>query len=208
MKISKQKVLDKVYTAENHQDLMDAYKDWATDYEDDTVKKFGYVAHKVSAQALNKFMPEKDTTILDAGCGTGLVGECLDEMGYESIDALDYSKEMLECAKSKGVYNEFYHADLSKTLSMEDNSYDAVICVGTFTYAHVGPQGFDELIRITKPGGKICFTVRDGAFEDLDYRSYMVELEKRGDWELLEMSDAPYLAKEEVNCKLCTYAVG
>jgi len=207
MKISKQEVLDKVYTADNHEDLMDAYKDWAGDYDGDTVQKFGYVAHEVSAKALNKFMPDTDAVILDAGCGTGLVGEVLNKMGYGKIDALDYSREMLVEAESKGIYDACIQADLSKTLDMEENTYDAVICVGTFTYGHVGPEGFDELVRITKPGGRICFTIRDGAFEDYDYRSHMVKLEQNGTWELLEMADAPYLAKEDVNCKLCTYAV-
>ncbi|GAB7023262.1 class I SAM-dependent DNA methyltransferase [Salidesulfovibrio brasiliensis] len=207
MKISKQEVLDKVYTADNHKDLMDAYKLWAKDYDGDTVDKFGYVAPMVSAQTLNKFMPETEVRILDAGCGTGLVGQILQDMGYKKMDALDYSKEMLDIAEEKGVYDACFHADLSKPLEMKDNAYDAVICVGTFTYGHVGPQAFDELIRITKPGGHICFTIRDGAFEDYDFREHMIDLEQKERWELLEMSDQPYLAKEDVNCKLCTYAV-
>lgn len=186
---------------------MDAYKDWAQDYDGDTVENFGYVAHVVSAKALNKFLPQRETAILDAGCGTGLVGELLREMGYQTIDALDYSREMLQVAQDKGVYDAYHHADLSKPLLMDQNTYDAVICVGTFTYGHVGPQAFEELIRITKPRGVICFTIRDGAFEEYDFRENMVSLEREGAWELLEMSDAPYLSKEGVNCKLCTFAV-
>lgn len=205
--ISKQQVLDKVYTADNHEDLMDAYKDWATDYDGDTVEKFGYVAHEVSARALQKFMPDTNGNILDAGCGTGLVADVLHQMGYTTMDALDYSQEMLDIAQEKGIYKNYYHADLSKPLNFDDDTYDAVICVGTFTYGHVGPKGFDELIRITKPGGRICFTIRDGAFEDYGFRKHMVQLEQDGAWELLEMTDSPYLAKEGVNCKLCTYAV-
>lgn len=205
--ISKQEILEKVYTADNHKDLMEAYKLWAQDYDGDTVEDFGYVAPTVSAKALNKFLPDTTSTILDAGCGTGLVGEILQTLGYQCLDALDYSKEMLDLAQEKGVYRSCIHADLSAPLKMQDNTYDAIICVGTFTYGHVGPQAFDELIRITKPKGVICFTIRDGAFQEYNFRGRMIELEQGGAWELLEMRDQPYLAKENVNCKLCSYQV-
>lgn len=206
--ISKQEILEKVYTADNHKDLMEAYKLWAGDYDGDTVEDFGYVAPAVSAKTLSKFMPDTKATILDAGCGTGLVGEILQTLGYGELDALDYSREMLDQAREKEIYRSCIHADLSAPLEIRDNTYDATICVGTFTYGHVGPQAFDELIRITKPEGLICFTIREGAFQDYNFRERMIELEQDGSWELLEMSDQPYLAKEDVNCKLCTYQTG
>ncbi len=207
MKISKQEVLEKVYTADNHGDLMDAYQLWAGDYDSDTVEKFGYVAPIGAAKALDKFMGNHEALILDAGCGTGLVGQVLRKMGYKNMDALDYSQAMLDQAKEKGVYGKFFQADLSKPVALDSNAYDAVICVGALTYAHVGPEAFDEFIRITKPGGHVCFTIREGAYEDYDYRKQMLELEKNNAWELLELRDTDYLAKENVTCKLCTYAV-
>jgi predicted TPR repeat methyltransferase len=73
--VSDNKTLDKVYTAKNHEQLMDAYKDWASEYDADTVDRFGYVAHVASAEALDRVLDSKDAAILDAGCGTGLVGE-------------------------------------------------------------------------------------------------------------------------------------
>lgn len=203
--ISKQEILEKVYTADNHDDLMEAYKLWAKDYDGDTVDNFGYVAPTVSAKTLKKFLTDTDANILDAGCGTGLVGEILQTFDYKRMDALDYSKEMLDLAEEKGIYNACIHADLNAPLDIKDNTYDAIICVGTFTYGHVGPEAFTELIRVTKPGGVICFTIRDGAFQDYDFRETMIKLEQDGSWELLEMCDQPYLANEGVNCKLCTY---
>lgn len=207
MTISKQEVLNKVYTADNHDDLMDAYKLWAEDYDADVVDKFGYVAHIVSSKALQAYLTDKNARILDAGCGTGLVGEVLDDMGYGNIDALDYSQEMLDEAEKKGVYKELIHADLCKSLDMPDNAYGAIICVGTFTYGHVGADCFKELIRVTSSGGYIVFTIREGAYEEHDYRSAMLELEETGLWELVEMRTMDYLQKEGVTCKVCVYKV-
>lgn len=205
--VSENQTLDKVYTAKNHEELMDAYKDWAVEYDTDTVDRFGYVAHIASADALDKALGDKAARILDAGCGTGLVGEQLAQKGYKAMDALDYSREMLEEAKGKNVYRQHIQADLSKPLEIADNSYDAVVCTGTFTYGHVEAHAFDELIRITKPGGIICFTIREGAYEDYNYRQRMITLEQQQKWELIGMVDTDYLKNEGVTCKLCTYKV-
>ena len=85
--------------------------------------------------------------------------------------------------------------------------YDAVVCTGTFTYGHVKANAFDELVRVTRPGGIICFTIREGAYEDYGYRQRMIELEQSKAWELLSMQDADYLKEENIGCKLCTYKV-
>lgn len=205
--VSDNKTLDKVYTAKNHEELMDAYKDWASDYDTDTVDRFGYVAHVATADALDKVMESHDAYILDAGCGTGLVGEELLKMGYSRMDALDYSKEMLDVAAEKEIYQAHIQADLSKPLDIQDDTYDAIVCTGTFTYGHVKSSAFDELIRVTKPGGTICFTIRQGAYEDYGYRSKMIDLEQENAWELIGMHDTDYLKNEGVTCKMCTYKV-
>lgn len=193
------------YEAETQEDLNDAYKQWACDYDRDTCEAMGYVGPSVAAAMLDRHLESADCRVLDAGCGTGLVGEVLIQMGYTKIDALDYSKEMLDEAEKKGIYRDHMRADLSKPLDIKDNRYDAVICVGTFTYGHVEANAFDELIRITKPNGLVCFTIREGAYKDYGYRKRMIDLERCDAWELISMVDADYLTKENVTCKLCTY---
>lgn len=205
--VSDNHTLDKVYTAKNHTELMDAYKDWASDYDTDTVDRFGYVAHIASATALDEAVASKDAYILDAGCGTGLVGEELVKKGYRKMDALDYSKEMLDEAARKNIYRRHIQADLSKPLHITDDRYDAVVCTGTFTYGHVKAHAFDELVRITRSGGIVCFTIREGAYEEYGYRRRMISLEQQQAWELLSMHDQDYLKNEGVSCKMCTYKV-
>ena len=50
-------------------------------------------------------------------------------------------------------------------LKIDDNAYDCVMCVGVFTHDHVSSAGFNELCRIAKPGGYLCFTINEGVFQ-------------------------------------------
>lgn len=195
------------YEAETPDELNEAYSHWAGDYDRDTCQVMGYVGPQVAARILDDHLGSKNARVLDAGCGTGLVGEALKAMGYERIEAMDYSPDMLQEAEKKAVYNSVFHADMNRRLDLPSNAYDATICVGTFTYAHVGPQAFDELVRVTRPGGVICFTIRDGAYQDYGYRDKMLQLEAENTWRLQEMRQEDYLVNEEVTARVCVYQV-
>lgn len=195
------------YEAKTPQELIEAYSKWAHLYDNDTLEIMGYVGPKVAADMLDTHLKSSKARVLDAGCGTGLVGEILDDLGYNRIDAMDFSADMLNVAEKKDIYNKLYQADMNETLDLPDNHYDATICVGTFTFAHVGPDAFDELVRVTKPGGHICFTIRDGAYQEYGYRKKMLEMEATNRWQLQELREEDYLVKENVTAKFCTYQV-
>lgn len=195
------------YEADTVEELSEAYRKWAGDYEHDTLETMGYVGPRVAAGMLDHHLDSRECRVLDAGCGTGLVGRYLKQMGYENVDALDVSKDMLKEAEKKGVYQKLFQEDMNQDLKIPDDSYDATICVGTFTYAHVGPHAFDELVRVTRPGGHVCFTIRDGAYQEYGYRNKMLEMEACAIWELQELREKDYLVKENVSAKFCTYKV-
>ena len=195
------------YEATTFDGLAEAYKNWASYYDHDTRQVMGYVGPDVAASMLDHHLDSRECKVLDAGCGTGLVGEVLNRMGYRNLEALDYSDDMLAQAQQKGVYDHLVQADMSRSLEVPDDCYDAIICVGTFTYAHVGPQAFDEMMRVTRPGGYVCFTIRDGAYQEYGYRTRMLELEAEDKWELVELREADYLLHEEVTARFFTYKV-
>ncbi len=195
------------YDACNTEQLNTAYKQWAQDYDRDTVQGMGYVGPVHACRMLDTYLESPKSRILDAGCGTGLVGEILCDHGYNAVEAMDVSPDMLRVAEEKACYDNVFEDDLSKRLKASDNTYDASICVGTFTYAHVGPEGFDELVRITKPGGYVCFTIRDGAYQEYGYRDKLRNLELDGLWKLQELATLDYLTKENVTAKFFLYEV-
>lgn len=201
------KLWEATYEAKTSEELVEAYRDWAGLYDRDTRDVMGYVGPEIAATMLDYHLDSKNARVLDAGCGTGLVGEVLSNLGYRHVDAMDLSDDMLGVAEKKEVYSSIYQEDMNQELDLPDNSYDATICVGTFTYAHVGPHAFDELIRVTRPGGHICFTVRDGAYQEYGYRSKMLDMEADSIWSLQELREDDYLIKEKVTARFCTYKV-
>ena len=53
---------------------LEIYEEWASSYERDLLSEYGYVAPRIAVDAFAEACPERDTPIIDFGCGTGLVG--------------------------------------------------------------------------------------------------------------------------------------
>lgn len=197
---SKNPILERIYNLDGGTDeTRDAYKDWAESYDEDTVEGMGYVAPAVAADKVKSLL-KPDAIILDAGCGTGLAGVELAKRGFKIIDGMDLSPEMLEMARDKGAYRNLQPEDMTGTLSYATDGYDAIVCVGTFTHAHVGPKGFNELVRITRPGGPIVATVHEEVWGD-GYEAHFAKLEEDGKAKIVSIEEAPYHLN---NCKLVT----
>ncbi len=181
------KFLEKVYNAEDGESLKEAYDLWAEDY-DEHVQSFGY---RIPGTLMGLFCRHTQAgagPVLDAGAGTGILGESLAALGYDQVVALDLSQGMLAKAREKGVYESFVQAALGEELDLPDNHFAAVISGGTFTEGHAPPESFDELIRITRPGGRLVFSVLSKVYEGGGFKERQAELEDQGGWRLLEMT--------------------
>ena len=188
-------------------ELEHIYKNWAKKYEDDVINLAGYVGHLITSELLLSYLRNTQARIFDAGCGTGLVGEILNKNSFQNLIGVDFSQEMLNIAKQKNVYQSLELVDLTKKLDFEDNLFDAIICAGTFTCGHVGPDALREMVRITKQGGYICFTVRKQEWEASPYMQIINDLEDSQAWQKLEHITKEYNMKEGVSCQLCLYQV-
>ena len=134
---------------------------WFVCFTQDT-DKLGYKGHVLCVEAFNKAMqskdifPEanKDIKILDAGAGTGIIGEMLVQQGYSNIDALDISEEMLNLAKEKNIYKRYICAALSDVRidDIQTGEYDVTLCAGTIVYGQAKPAALDECVRHVRPG--------------------------------------------------------
>jgi len=205
--MNRRSIHERVLSAASADELASAYGDWATSYDDDLTGEMGYRAHTTVARTLREVLEPEGARVLDAGCGTGLVGVELARLGYDDIDGVDYSPDMLAEADKKEVYTRLEEVDLTDELDLPSDHYDAVTCVGTFTLGHVGPSALGELIRVTRPGGHLCFSVRDEAWERDDYAAALQALTDQGRWTEVSVEVVPYIEEEGSTCHLCLYRI-
>jgi len=192
-----------IYKLKTSKELLKYYQDWTDNnkYNKDMVD-WKYTAPRETVSVLKKYVFNKNSKILDAGCGTGLVGIELKKYGYSNIEGVDFSQSMLDLVP-QGIYKKIEKIDLNKPLKFKDNIYDVIMCVGTFTYGHVKPQALDELIRITKNNGFICFTINEGIYEEYGFDNKIKELSNNKSWDVKEFFKSDYIITKDVDAWLC-----
>ena len=86
-----------VYTEKNPAKLKLHYKSWAKEYDKD-LTDWGYAYPKRLKEIIlsKKIKISKKANILDAGCGTGLVGLQLKRFGYGNFHGADLSQKLLD----------------------------------------------------------------------------------------------------------------
>ena len=156
------------------------YGQWAGEYDNRMEEVLGYVAPRLMAGYLSEHLPDKGAQILDAGCGTGLTSDYLSRLGFGIFDGIDLNLTMLEHAEKRGIYRRLIHADLTQTLPVDSDSFDAVISSGTFTLGHVGAEPIPELLRVLRPGGLLGCSIHKDIWEPKGFALALGALEASG----------------------------
>lgn len=170
--------LGAVYNARGTEEVAALYDGWADTYDADMASA-GYRHPSICLALLARHLPRGATPLLDAGAGTGLIGEWLAILGYPHVEGLDISEGMLARAAAKNVYAALHRAALGNPLSFPDRHFAGVVSAGVFTSGHVGVEGLAELIRITQPGGVIVLTVKNTLWND-GFADHLARLEREG----------------------------
>lgn len=152
-----------VYAAKGPAEVAATYDAWAATY-DAEMAQAGYRHPAIAMALLARHCPRGAGPVLDAGCGTGLVGEWLGLIGYGPLEGLDISSGMLEVARAKRVYAALHCLALGGELPFGNGAYAAVISTGVFTTGHVGAEALAALIRVCAAGGVLVLTVKDAVW--------------------------------------------
>ena len=182
--------IQRVYASKNYGELTSEYDGWASEYDAD-LKTLGFSAPRAGAELLAKYVADKGAKVLDAGAGTGMVGEELAGQGFKRITALDMSPGMLTTAKEKGVYEALVVGELGKPLPFETDGFAGTTCIGVLTIGHAPAEALDELVRVTKAGGPVVFSMRTDFYTEGGFDVKQAALEAAGTWRLLDRG-APF----------------
>ena len=101
--VERNKKVQWIYSSRDNQELAERYDQWSKDYDADLDEGFGWLGPQRAVDFFTRYVP-KEARILDAGAGTGLVGELLARQDYKNLTAMDLSIGMLEEARNKNCY--------------------------------------------------------------------------------------------------------
>jgi ubiquinone/menaquinone biosynthesis C-methylase UbiE len=183
--------LGAVYEAKGADDVAALYDKWAETYDSEMVDA-GYQHPQACVALFARHVMRGAAPVLDAGAGTGLIGQWLQTLGYPQVEALDISEGMLDVARKKNFYSAYHLLALGGPLPFSDGAYAGVISAGVFTSGHVGVEGLDELIRICRGGGAVVLTVK-GTLWDAGFSARVDDFVQQGIVKIAEVTE-PYVS--------------
>ncbi|RUW47948.1 class I SAM-dependent methyltransferase [Mesorhizobium sp. M1A.F.Ca.ET.072.01.1.1] len=187
--------------------LVRYYGEWARCYELDLEREHyrspSIVTELAGAvQAAYLVKDREAMAILDAGCGTGLVGIELYHLGFRLIDGFDLCETMAEMARQIGIYRNVQgDVDLNRPLvDYSSASYDMTVCCGVFARGHVCPHGLRELARVTRPNGFVVVSSERSYSEATSFENEVLRLEKAGILTRVQyLSNGSYIGQEDAH---------
>lgn len=184
------KFLDKAYTARDAASTRVLYDDWAASYEAE-VGEQGYATPGRCADALKHYANDMSAPVLDFGCGTGLSGLALKLAGFETIDGVDLSAEMLDGARSKNVYRHLDQIEAGADLPRKD--YALCAAIGVIGAGAAPIDVLHILMRALPRDGKLVFSFNDHALDDPANEAGIAEWTDCGAARLLFKEHGPHL---------------
>lgn len=179
---------NRVIAARDEAEVRAGYDAWATDYDADHVN-FGLLLLAHFIGVFCRHVKPGMAPILDAGAGTGRLGETLSLHGYGDFVGIDLSPGMLEVAARKPGYRETRVQRLGDHLDFDNDSFAVVASLGAFAPNLAGADAFDDLIRVTRPGGLLVLSMRVGFEAETGFDRRRQELESEGLWQYLDGID-------------------
>jgi SAM-dependent methyltransferase len=133
---------------------------------------------------------------LDVGCGTGLISEALQRLGWSTV-GVDASEDMLRLARERAV--EVLQAS-AESLPFENSSFDAAVSVWTHTDVDDFSALVREVVRVIRPGAPFVYVGAHPCFigpHSLFERGEGVPVLHPGYRELRRYFDAPGVANPD-----------
>lgn len=126
---------------------------------------------------------KKPSSILDIGCGNGLLEELLETRGYYDNVGIDYSVSLIKEAKTKSN-SKFFVKDCCKPLKFLKRTFDVVMLCDVLEHVYSPYYLIRNAADVTKVGGTIVVSTPNALRSEID--GYMKE------WKNAPMRTASY----------------
>ena len=173
-----------VYSYDTPNDLKNYYNDWAHEYEDYT-DQVNYILPQKVVEIFCSYQLSDNSTVLDIGCGTGLVGYFLGLIKQDIwIEGTDISGSMIQVAAKKTkpnfkpTYDWMIVQDFKKNKLLLENHYDGIISAGTFTLGHLDCNDLITSIKFLKKDGLATISIKEDHFIKNNFNEKISKLKK------------------------------
>jgi SAM-dependent methyltransferase len=97
----------------------------------DEVAEIKTFTHPIDIELLNPFL-NKQSIIIDFGCGYGRIVKQLSDLGFENVCGFDTSKELIARGISENNLA-LFHIENPTELTLEDNAVDCIVLFAVLT---------------------------------------------------------------------------
>jgi len=142
-------------------DLFDRY---AEDFSSH-LTQLDYRAPDILVKAAVGCLSQPWPHVLDLGCGTGLVGQCLQGHALH-LDGVDLSPGMVKKAQESGHYRRVWQADIHAAMEQAcsaGDQYDLIVSADVFIYIGALERAFQLAARVLIAGGGFAFSLEEWA---------------------------------------------
>ena len=103
--------------------------------------------------------------VLDLGCGTGLVGQCLQGNSLR-VEGVDLSPGMVSRALESGHYSRVWQADIHDAMEqayLAGDRYDLIVSADVFIYVGALERAFQLASQVLRTAGGLAFSLEEWA---------------------------------------------
>ena len=141
------------------------------------IKRFEFIKKNLASSI------PKNGSVLDVGCGNGIISLNLGKEGY-TIHGIDMSEKSIENAKEKNPFsNVSFSAMDAETMRASGLRYDAIVCSEVLEHLNNPGSLLKQLFEILKDDGILLVTVPNGKGprESLVTKPFL-KLRKKNNW--------------------------
>jgi SAM-dependent methyltransferase len=134
---------------------------------------------------IERFFPDRDARLLEAGCGAGRVTLGLWEMGYRHLVAFDFAEELVDQARAlaeeRSAPIPIHHADATQPIChlLGDNLFDGALFMFNGLMQIPGRANrrlaLQNLAAVCRPGAPLLFTTHDRDHSRVERASWKLE---------------------------------
>jgi predicted TPR repeat methyltransferase len=127
------------------------------------LSQLDYRAPDILVKAAMRFLSHPWSHVLDLGCGTGLVGQCLKGNSLH-VDGVDLSPGMVNRAQASGHYRRVWQADIHDAMEQAHRAgdqYDLIVSADVFIYVGALERAFQLAAQVLRAGGGLVFSLEE-----------------------------------------------